>query len=122
LNGHGQRNLGCAIEKAVTEKRRKIFFVFFQNKHIFQEEVNKNHRKCWAKTRCPRKTNVVSETSEDGPSSHSFISISKIQTKIDFFGVGDALNHSNLSKDNEPFTGCLFKSFSLEVEYYTFAR
>jgi hypothetical protein len=72
-------------QKIINREKTKNIFGFFQNKHIFQEEVNGNHQKFWPKTRCRRKPNIVFERAEDGLSSHAFISILNFLTKIDFF-------------------------------------
>ena len=72
-------------QKIINREKTKNIFRFFQNKHIFQEEVNGSHGNFSPKTRCRRKTNVVFERAEDGLSSHAFISISNVFTKYRLF-------------------------------------
>jgi hypothetical protein len=65
--------------------------MFFRKNVFFQAGDWRNHQSFGSKKGCWTKNLIISERAEDGLSAHTFISISKILKKIDFFEGGGGL-------------------------------
>ena len=65
-----------------TEKKPKIFLVFSQNSWFFRLEGDENLENFSEKTEVMNKIFFVPERADQGLSSHVFISISTIMTKL----------------------------------------
>ena len=82
LNGPGRRGFGCTFGKMKTEEKPKIFLVFSQNSLFFRFEGDENLENFSEKTEVMNKIFFVPERADQGLSSHVFISISTIMTKL----------------------------------------